>query len=71
MWAIENPDAGLVEAEDMDHEFILNIARPYLGKVDGYYTNWTPLQDRGNVFPERKGHLDLSDPWQFSNIRVS
>ncbi len=71
IWAIENPDAGLVEAEDMDHEFILNIARPYLGKVDGHYTNWTPLQDRGTVFPERKGHLDLSDPWQFSNIRVS
>lgn len=70
LWALENPDAGLVEAEDMDHEFILNIARPYLGKVEGYYTNWTPLQDRGNVFPEQEGHLDPSDPWQFVNIRV-
>lgn len=71
MWAIENPNAGLVEAEGLDHEFVLNIARPYLGKVDGYYTNWTPLQDRGVVFPEREEHLDLSDPWQFVNIRVN
>ncbi|MGV3740338.1 MAG: homospermidine synthase [Gammaproteobacteria bacterium] len=71
IWAIENPNSGLVEAEDMDHEFIMNIALPYLGKVDGYYTNWTPLQDRGTVFPERSEHLDMSDPWQFVNIRVS
>lgn len=70
MWAINNPNAGLVEAEQMDHEFILDIALPYLGKVDGYYTNWTPLQDRGAIFPEREGRLDLSDPWQFTNIRV-
>lgn len=69
IWAIEHPNAGLVEAEDMDHDFIMKIALPYLGKVEGYYTNWTPLQDRGTLFPEQ--HLDLSDPWQFVNIRVN
>ncbi len=71
LWAIENPHAGLVEAEDMDHEFIMDIAMPYLGKVKGYYTDWTPLQDRGAIFPEREEQLDLTDPWQFVNIRVN
>lgn len=71
IWAIANPNAGLVEAEQMDHEFILDIALPFLGKVDGYYTDWTPLQDRGAIFPERQGHVDFSDPWQFVNIRVN
>lgn len=71
LWAIEHPNEGLVEAEDIDHEFIMNIAMPYLGKVKGYYTDWTPLQDRGEIFPEHEEKLDLNDPWQFVNIRVN
>lgn len=70
MWAIEYPDAGLVEPEDIDHDFILNIAKPYLGKLDGYYSTWTPLQDRSTLYPAYSADLDLTDPWQFVNIRV-
>ncbi|PJD92415.1 MAG: homospermidine synthase [Legionella sp.] len=70
IWAIEHPDRGLVEAEDMDYAFIMDIATPYLGKVAGYYTDWTPLQNRGTLFPEQLDQLDLTDPWQFLNIRV-
>jgi homospermidine synthase len=33
----------------------------------GTYTDWTPLQDRGAIFPE---DVDASDPWQFKNFRV-
>jgi homospermidine synthase len=40
---------------------------PYLGKVVGKYTDWTPLYQRGELFPEE---LDTSDPWQFKNVRV-
>ncbi len=67
VWAIEHPDQGLLEAEDIDFQYILNIAQPYLGQVAGYYTEWTPLQNRALLFPEP---LDLNDPWQFLNIRV-
>lgn len=70
LWAIKHPNEGLIEAEDMDHDFIMKIALPYLGKVAGYYTDWTPLQSRGEVFPEHLEHLDMDDPWQFVNIRV-
>jgi len=42
--------------------------RPYLGKVVGAYSDWTPLNDRGRLFPE---DVDASDPWQFKNFRVT
>ncbi len=67
IWAIENPRAGLVEADHLDHARIMEISRPYLGKMVGAYSDWTPLQDRGKLFAE---DIDTDDPWQFKNFRV-
>ena len=67
VWALENPGAGIVEADDMDFRRCLEIQRPYLGPVTGMYTDWTPLQNRGGLFPE---DLDEDDPWQFKNVIV-
>ena len=68
IWAMENPKAGVVEADAMDHARILEICRPYLGEVVGTYSDWTPLEGRGALFPEA---VDASDPWQFKNFRVA
>ncbi len=68
VWAIENPEAGIVEADDMDFRRNLEICMPYLGPVVGKYTDWTPLTGRETLFPE---DLDRSDPWQFQNFRVA
>ena len=68
VWAMENPIAGIVDADEIDHETVVNVARPYLGEVFGEYTDWTPIQGRGKLFPE---HFDAVDPWQFENFRVS
>jgi homospermidine synthase len=68
IWAIENPQAGIVEADQLDHARILEIARPYLGELVGAYSDWTPLAGREALFPEP---LDRSDPWQFKNFRVT
>lgn len=65
--AIESPDAGVVEADEFDHARALEICIPYLGEMAGVYSDWTPLQDRGALFPEE---IDASCPWQFSNFRV-
>jgi homospermidine synthase len=65
--AIEKPNLGVVEPEQLDFERALEIQAPYLGELAGVYGDWTPLQDRGRLFPE---DLDTSDPWQFKNIRV-
>jgi len=67
VWALENPKRGVVEADDLDHERVLQIMEPYLGRMTGAYTDWTPLEGRGGLFPE---DIDSSDPWQFRNVIV-
>ena len=42
----------MVEADDLDHARVLEICAPYLGEMVGVYSDWTPLQDRGALFPE-------------------
>jgi homospermidine synthase len=67
VWALENPAAGIVEADEVDFRRCLAVQSPYLGPVTGHYTDWTPLKDRPGFFPE---DIDTSDPWQFRNILV-
>ncbi|MEX0404106.1 homospermidine synthase [Aquibium sp. LZ166] len=67
VWALENPEAGIVETDEMDYRRCLEVQMPYLGPVNGYYTDWTPLDGRPGLFPE---DLDTKDPWQFRNILV-
>ncbi len=67
IWAIRNPDLGVIEPDDIDHETMLEIARPYLGEVIGSYGEWTPLENRNWPFEE---DIDPEDPFQFKNIRV-
>lgn len=66
-WALRHPDAGVVEPDDIDHELVLDIARPFLGEVVGVWGGWTPLAERSALYEEDK---DPSDPWQFVNFRV-
>lgn len=68
VWALRHPRAGVVEPEDLDHEAVMRIARPYLGEVTGVYGDWNPLHDRERLFGEE---LDREDPWQFKNFRVT
>ncbi|MEP2704500.1 MAG: homospermidine synthase [Roseibium sp.] len=67
VWALENPEEGIVETDEMDYKRCLEIQKPYLGPVKGYYTDWTPLDGRPGFFPE---DLDANDPWQFKNVLV-
>jgi homospermidine synthase len=67
VWALENREAGIVEADEMDFRRCLAVQRPYLGPVNGYYTDWTPLEGRPGLFPE---DIDRDDPWQFRNVLV-
>ena len=67
VWAMENPNAGIVDPDEIDFQRVLAVANPYLGKVHGEYTDWTPLKGRHHPFAE---DVDESDAWQFKNIRV-
>jgi homospermidine synthase len=68
VWALRNPDAGLVEPDDIDHEVVMEVAAPYLGELAGVWGDWTPLKDRSPLFDEP---ADPGDPFQFVNVRVT
>lgn len=67
VWAIRHPRRGILEPDDLDFEECLAVARPYLGSVVGAFTDWTPLQGRGQLYDEG---LDADHPWQLKNIRA-
>ena len=68
IWAISESAPRRGDADELDHDRILSIQDPYLGKLLGAYTDWTPLDNRvQGLFPE---DIDLQDPWQFKNIIV-
>jgi homospermidine synthase len=68
VWALRNPNAGVVEPDDLDYKTVMEVARPYLGEMVGVYDEWTPLGDRSPLFRE---DIDPGDPWQFKNFRVT
>ncbi|HEY7753668.1 MAG TPA: saccharopine dehydrogenase NADP-binding domain-containing protein [Steroidobacteraceae bacterium] len=67
IWAIRHPREGLREADDLDFREVIEIARPYLGSLVGAYTDWTPLQGRGELFSEK---LVPEQPWLLQNVRA-
>lgn len=67
IWAIENPNSGIVETDEMDFRRCLELQLPYLGPVGGVYTDWNPLKSIDGLFVEP---IDKKDPWQFTNILV-
>jgi len=66
-WMIENPKKGICLPDDLPHDFILDIAKPYLGELHSEPYDWTPLKDRRVFFPEDSNGTKISDgdPWQF------
>ncbi len=68
-WIIENPQAGVLVPDDLPHEYVLKISKPYLGKWISIPSDWTPLKHYTNAFATyNRRHLDKSDPWQFKNF---
>ncbi|MBI4976195.1 MAG: homospermidine synthase [Spirochaetes bacterium] len=72
LWMIENPAMGVCVPDDLPHDFILGIAKPYLGKIVSKASDWTPLKTNTNFF---KGYnepdIDRKDPWQFKNFLIT
>jgi homospermidine synthase len=68
VWAMNHPNAGILDPDEMDFGEVMEVALPYLGDMVGVYSDWTPLQHRNTLFPEA---VDAEDPWQFHNILVT
>jgi len=71
MWMIENPEEGVRVPDDLPHEYILGVSKPYLGNFISTPSDWTPLRDYRNAFSGfNKPDFDKRDPWQFKNFLV-
>jgi homospermidine synthase len=68
LWMLENPREGVKSADDLPHDFVLDIARPYLGKFISTPSDWTPLKNRKIFFKENPALKHNPDPWQFENF---
>jgi homospermidine synthase len=69
MWMIENPRKGFCLPDDLPHEFVLRIAKPYLGMFCSEPSDWTPLRNRSIYFRENPANdYDYEDLWQFKNF---
>ncbi|HEY4330892.1 MAG TPA: saccharopine dehydrogenase C-terminal domain-containing protein [Phycisphaerae bacterium] len=72
MWMMENPERGVLVPDDLPHEYILKVAKPYLGKFISMPSDWTPLKHYHNHFNKfNKPALDKKDPWQFKNFLIT
>lgn len=72
MWMIENPERGAMVPDELPHDYILKISKPYLGKFISKPSDWTPLKHQVDAFNGyAKADLDKKDPWQFKNFLVS
>jgi homospermidine synthase len=68
MWMIKNPNKGICLPDDLPHDFVLKIAKPYLGKFVSKPSDWTPLKNREIYFKENPESVPDEDPWQFKNF---
>jgi homospermidine synthase len=69
MWMIRHPREGFCLPDDLPQGFVLDIARPYLGKFCSGPADWTPLKNRVVYFRENpENDYDHEDPWQFKNF---
>src|SRR3984957_1237200 len=72
MWMIENPSRGLCVPDDLPHEYVLSVSKPYLGKFISVASDWNPLKHYANAFSGyNKPQVDPSDPWQFKNFLIT
>jgi len=68
LWMLENPREGIKTPEDLPHDFVLDIAKPYLGKFISTPSDWTPLKNRKIFFKENPAVKHNPDTWQFENF---
>ena len=72
LWMLENPSRGLCVPDDLPHEFVLDISKPFLGRFVSVASDWTPLKHYSNVFDTfNRPQLDKSDPWLFKNFLIT
>src|SRR5215471_14070976 len=72
LWMLDNPRRGVCVSDDLPHDFVLRVSKPYLGTFISTPSDWTPLKHYTNFFRGyNQPQLDTSDPWQFKNFLIT
>ncbi|MEE8360181.1 MAG: saccharopine dehydrogenase C-terminal domain-containing protein [Candidatus Omnitrophota bacterium] len=71
MWMMKNPKRGFLLPDDLDHDFILGIAKPFIRPFISMSVDWTPLMNLNTKFTK----FDVAKPkeedvWQFTTFLV-
>lgn len=69
LWMMENPKKGICLPDDLPHDFVLDVAKPYLGDFISTPSDWTPLKNRVVYFKENPASVPAKDVWQFENFQ--
>lgn len=68
-WILENPSRGVLVPDDLPHEYVLKIAKPYLGRLVSEASDWTPFKNYQIFFRENPDtYLNRQNPWCFKNF---
>jgi homospermidine synthase len=72
LWMLDNPSRGVCVPDDLPHDFVLEVSKPYLGTFISTPSDWTPLKHYTNFFRGyNQPQLDTGDPWQFKNFLIT
>ncbi|MDD5617674.1 MAG: homospermidine synthase, partial [Candidatus Omnitrophica bacterium] len=68
-WMLENQNKGVCLPDDLPYDYILNIAKPYLGRFVSEPSDWTPFKNYQIFFRENtNSYLDKKNFWSFKNF---
>ena len=71
LWMIKNPREGFLLPDDIDHEFILDFAVPYIVPFVSIPSDWTPLQNLNQKYMKFGAATPKKeDVWQFNTFLV-
>lgn len=71
LYAMKHPNLGFCLPEDLNHEEILPIVRPYLGEFISKPVDWSPL-DHAKEFADYNDSLPAEDDmWQFATFLIT
>jgi homospermidine synthase len=69
LWMVEHPRKGFCVPDDLPHDYILRIAKPYLGRLLSIPSDWTPFTNYEVMFRENpQQYLNKKNKWSFENF---
>ncbi len=70
-WMIQNPKRGVCVPDELDHDFVLKTAMPYIKPFISQPVDWTPLKHLNTKFTKYDVPRPIDDDvWQFTTFLV-